>query len=631
DIHEEPEKLKQLSDFCDICSGNTTLHLACMLLKKEAVSILVSMTNVDIKRTNNQGQTCLHMIFDRCAPYYVYGFFQALLITSNDSNNLNEIFGILTSHSSELLCLKDKNGENCLHLACRASMLALVKRIIHDKPELVTQTNSEGSSPLHVACASADIYIVSFLLEQQSVNVCNLNKEKQTVFHIVAKRNEYKIFLLLKKHSTFHLDVLCKKNVAGDTCLHIICSDFYSNYEMILDTRNEAPHIINIENKNGETALHLCPELLLFQHQINNFNLTKKNSKHQNPIFVLLEKLKNLNLGHYLHFRKNLLPNYNDLTPSKCSEIWKQVIKVPSFKKCINQKNGEQRIILHFICANFNNDLALKETMIDSVLSISASSTAAIDGNFETPFHILARLDLRFFDKVCKKYSNIDLSTQDSDGNTPLHLLCSQHLFYTEDFPIDKLVTYDPENADFTNTSYENADVSIVNKEGNTALHMACSMNCPYYIKCFSRGLKNINLHNKEGKAPVHCLNYGRNSAFSSCWQVLSAHPSFDPNVTDKKQMTILHYQCASFNPDFSLIEYLLGHKAINLDLVTSNNHTCLDLAKANAMCNSEKISHLIDILVTNSCKIPFTEESSFSRFMKPHHGIYYRVHNANV
>lgn len=634
-IHEEPEKLKQISDFCDSYSGNTTLHLACMLLKKEAVSILVSMTNVNIKRTNNQGQTCLHMIFDRCASRYahydVLNFFEAFEITSSDLNNLNEVFEILISHSSELLCLKNSNGENCLHLACKASMIALVKRIIHDKPKLVIQINSNGSSPLHVACANASVDIVSFILDQQGVTVCNSNKEKQTVFHIVAKRNKYEIFLLLKQHSTFHLNVLCEKNVAGDTCLHIICSDFYSNYDMILDIINEAPHVINIQNENGETALHLCPELLLFQHQINNFDLTKTNSYDQNPIFVLLKKLKSLNLGHYLHFRKDLLPNCNDLTPRECSKIWKQVIQVPSFKKCINQINRDQETILHFICANFNNDLALKEIMIDSVFLISTSSTAAVDGNFQTPFHILARLDLRFFDKLCKRYPNIDLSTQDSDGNTPLHLLCSQHFFYTGDFNIDKLVTYDPENADFTDTSYEKANVSIVNKEGNTALHMACAINCPYYIKCFSHGLKNINLRNKEGKAPIHCLHHGRNSAFSSCWQVLSAHPSFDPNITDKKQMTILHHQCISFNPDFSLIQYLLSHKAINLDLVTSNNHTCLDLAKANAVISSKSISHLINILATNSWKIPFTEKLSFSRFMNPYHGIYDEGHTADV
>ena len=132
---------------------------------------------------------------------------------------------------------------------------------------------------------------------------------------------------------------------------------------MILDIINEAPHVINIQNENGETALHLCPELLLFQHQINNFDLTKTNSYDQNPIFVLLKKLKSLNLGHYLHFRKDLLPNCNDLTPRECSKIWKQVIQVPSFKKCFNQINRDQETILHFICANFNNDLALKEIM----------------------------------------------------------------------------------------------------------------------------------------------------------------------------------------------------------------------------------------------------------------------------
>ena len=98
--------------------------------------------------------------------------------------------------------------------------------------------------------------------------------------------------------------------LAGDTCLHVACHNFYSStvYKMILDIKNSAADlgIINIQNNRGQTALHLCPELILNGDLANSFDLAIQDRLCNNPIFVLLKKLWDLCRGHYLHFEKRI-------------------------------------------------------------------------------------------------------------------------------------------------------------------------------------------------------------------------------------------------------------------------------------------------------------------------------------
>ena len=621
--HKEPEEFKKLYDFCDSEDGNTTLHLACKLMKKEAVSLLLSEANACVGRTNKKGQTCLHALFDNVASFFLLAIDDDLYsIDDVDFENFYQIFEMIKSHStytSEVLCIKDDNGENFLYLACKASMLCLVNEIIDTKPELVLQKNKKGNNPLHVACAANNAAeIVSLLLKLQGIDLSNTNNEKETVFHIVAAIRKHEIYCLLRAHSSFCGNVLLKKSAAGDTCLHVACHNFYKEYKMILDIINSAADldIINIQNNSGQTALHLCPELILNGDLANSFDLAIQDHQCNNPIFVLLEKLWNLCRGHYSHFDTNLLPSYDKLVPSDCLQIWEQVIKVPSFEACINQTNAMQETILHFICGKFHNDLILKEKMIDSILSFQTCDTTIIDKEAQTPFHILARHNRKLFDRICRKHSNISLCITDNDGNTPLHILCNslRYVSISKGFNIDKLVTDEPENLC---ALYENADTSITNNNGDTALHMACSITCPYYVRCFLR-TSNVNLQNYKGETPFRCLK-AYAAAFSRCWQILVAHPSFNPNIQYNKQKTILHYECEAGNPDFSLIEHLLSREDIDLSLTTSDNHTCLDLAKANANC--KQTSRLLGILKQHD--IAFSESLSFSQFLNPHHGLF--------
>ena len=584
-------------NFC--VNGNTLLHLACKVVNKDAVSALLSEAKVSVNRVNDDGQTCLHILIER-----------------NDSfckappNDFLEIFNLLKSCS--LFGIKDREGNTCLHLACKTSLSSIVEEIICTNPELVHIKNNEGDTPLHIACASYQLDAVKLLLEQ-NVDLRSVNAKQETVFHISILSKE--IFSLLKTHSSYHDHILCMKDNNGSTCLHIAYKYYNSIIPLvpcstILDM-SLIHDIVNIANLKGQTMLHLCPWLIFNPHIKYDLNLAASDNDGNTPLLNFMEKLSQDS------FDRPLLPNC-----SKYLNMWKQITKMPSFTTSMNHANNQQVTILYLACASFNDDLTLKESLIESMLAYETCKTAIVNEHHETPFHMLAFLNFKMFDKFCK-VAKIDLNIVNHDGNTPLHIVCDSQLYADAS---DELL--DSPIVDGESTSYDHANLMISNVAGNTTLHVACIYNCAYFVRVFSRLMPNINLPNKNGKTPFHCLYNKTNNepAFSECWRILINHDSFNPNIQDNHGMTILHYECQKPEPDLALVECLLSHRAININLTNLRNQTCIALAEANDDCGAIK-SRLLELLKNfNSSS---NDLSALCQFMSLYHGLY-DCHNAS-
>ena len=589
--------------FC--LNGNSLLHLACKLLNKDAVSTLISEQILSPEKINDDGQTCLHVMIEE----------QNNLYSSAPSECFFEIFDLLKS--SNLFYIKDVNGNTCLHLACKNKALStLIREIVHANPGLVVIKNKEGNTPLHIACQSGQSDAIDILLQQEHINLRSVNAKQQTVFHISIYNK--KIIDLLKTHSSYQDNILCMRDADGCTCLHLThqYSYFYDSFISLVPPctileMSLIADIVNIKNSKGQTMLHICPELIL-NTKITKLNVSAIDNDGNTPSlnFIIMLSLVQDNDSNF-SFKKSLLPNYDQCGPNCCLEMWEQVIKIPTFEISINHSNNQKLTLLHFACTHFNEDLILKEKIISSILCFPNCKTNIVNQKNWTPFHILARLNPKMFDKFCKD-KIIDLNVVDTNGNTPLHVLpYSQYAAFVDVVNVD----------DNSCNSYGLANLFISNIAGNTALHSACMYNCAHYVHVFSKLMSNVNIQNKNGEAPFHCLYKSSDEEatllFSKCWNILVNHPSFDPNIQDACGMTILHYECQKSKPDFDLIECLLRHKATNIKLRNHQNQTCMLVAEASSC---EEKSVLLNLLKTDRSD---NNLFAFSLLMSPYHGLY--------
>ena len=587
--------------FC--LNGNSLLHLACKLLNKDAVSTLISESILLPEEVNDDGQTCLHVMIEE----------QNELYSSTPSECFFDIFDLLKS--SNIFHIKDVNGNTCLHLACKNKALStLIREIVYANPGLVVIKNKEGNTPLHIACESDQSDAIDILLQQEHINLRSVNAKQQTVFHISIYNK--KIIDLLKTHSSYQDNILCMRDADGCTCLHLTHQYCYDSFISLVPPctileMSLIADVVNIKNSEGQTMLHICPELIL-NTKITKLDLAAIDNDGHTPSLNFMIKLCLFedSDGNF-SFKKSLLPDYDQCDPNCRLKMWEQIIKIPTFEISINHSDNNQFTLLDLACTCFNDDLILKEKIINSILCFPNCKTNIVSKEHWTPFHFLAQLNPRMFDKFCKN-KIIDLNVVDTNGNTPLHVLLYSHCAAFID-----LVNVDDNSCN----SYGLANLFISNIAGNTALHLACGYNCAYYVHVFSKLMSNINMQNKNGKAPFHCLYKSSDEEdtllFSKCWNILVNHPSFDPNIQDACGMTILHYECQKSKPDFDLIECLLRHNATNIKLRNYQNQTCILVAEASSC---EEKSVLLSLLKTHRSD---NDLLAFCLLMSPYHGLY--------
>uniref|UniRef100_A0A1X7SMB1 Uncharacterized protein n=1 Tax=Amphimedon queenslandica TaxID=400682 RepID=A0A1X7SMB1_AMPQE len=289
---------------------------------------------------------------------------QNILYSSTSSKCFFEIFDLLKSNN--VFHIEDVNGNTCLHLACNNKALStLIREIVYANPRLVTIKNNEGNTPLHIACESGQLEAIDILLQQKHINLRSVNAKQQTVFHISICNK--KIIDLLKTHSSYQDNILCMRDADNCTCLHLaykIHSNVFSASlvppSTILDMSLIAD-IVNIKNSKGQTMLHICPELIL-NTKITKLDVAAVDNDGDTPLlnFMIMLCLAN-NSDSNFFFKESLLPDYDQCSPNCHSEMWEQVIKIPTFEMSINHKSNHQFTLLHLACTHFNEDLILKE------------------------------------------------------------------------------------------------------------------------------------------------------------------------------------------------------------------------------------------------------------------------------
>ena len=122
--------------------------------------------------------------------------------------------------------------------------------------EQALERSTSGDFPIHIACKKGHIKVVKELLEQEWPNPIELlNKEGQNILHVAAKSGEYTVVKTILECSKLE-ELLNAEDKNGNTALHLASMNLHAVVlcSLTWDKRVD----LKRKNKNGLTAIDIA-------------------------------------------------------------------------------------------------------------------------------------------------------------------------------------------------------------------------------------------------------------------------------------------------------------------------------------------------------------------------------------
>lgn len=151
--------------------------------------------------------------------------------------------------------------ENPLHVSAFSGEAAFTAKILSLKPGLALEPNQQGFSPLHIASALGEIEVVRELLRVWKHDAICLLKDKDGLvpLHCAAQRGRIDV---IKELVSSFPDSLKVVTASLETPLHVaVKNNQVEATKLLLEEikkHNMAQEIVNRENREGNTVLHLA-------------------------------------------------------------------------------------------------------------------------------------------------------------------------------------------------------------------------------------------------------------------------------------------------------------------------------------------------------------------------------------
>ncbi len=210
-------------------------------------------------------------------------------------------------------------------------------------------------------------YVATLLIEADCV-LNERNKRGHTPFMLAAAFNSFNIMELLLKKVAIKNDLLESIDFKGNSVLHLALLNNHENCALFILDKIENEKLINLQNKQGQTALHLAAkkgfttvvEILLSK----GANIWLQNKQKQTPLICCA---KNEQVGECLNLMISLLMS-NKLQNEQTNSIIKndKTNPITMMMLMINQTNNNNN--------NENNNINIDN-------SIQKSSTKIINKN----------------------------------------------------------------------------------------------------------------------------------------------------------------------------------------------------------------------------------------------------------
>ena len=496
---------------CDPLMGDlfdlTPLHYAAKYGAIDAMKCLISKhdCNAEVKASTAFHKTPLHFAV-------IHGQLEALIY--------------LLSEVKVNTCTTNINGNTLLHLAVTQSNHEVVKYLLpYLLPDPASQ-NCNGDTVLHIAATRSNLEVVKYLLTYPLPDPAIQNSNGDTVLHIAVTQSNLEVvkYLLM-----YPLPDPAIQNCNGDTILHIAIAQ--SNLEMIkclltypLPSVIVNTSILTIMNNAGKSPIDNALKKDCFELFLNSEGLddTIKNKIGRSALFSACS-IDRVDIVGKLLLHKNVsvsVMNEQDKSPLQlCCEksSWKTAAYLFNHQGC-EPVEEQSTMLLHGFCRIGDVDA------VKRILSVTQANPNSKDGSIlytkDTPLHTACRCGYLEIVKCLLSQKNIWVMSSDSEGNTPLHVVCNT----------DILKALLCSNA---------VDITCRNKYGNTPLHSAC-MRDQYEVVKYLVNICNVDptSKNTDGNTPLHLAYDG------DVVKLLLSLPTVDPMCLNNAGDTPLLIAC---------------------------------------------------------------------------------------
>ena len=550
--------------------GNLPQHLCFLGEKDPCMQTLKQLGNFNICIQNNNGDTVVHLACRNINPKMLQEILKyrnnissgALLVQNNDKNTALHLAASATlEHVKSVATLENRNmlnnkGDTPLHIACRQNSYStdIVLYMMNELQCSVEIFNNDGDSPFHIMLDRDDT-----LLEYIPKSICDKkNNNGETLLHIACRKRSFSIILYLIKVLKCKTDTVCDSN--GTTPMHFLCHQRLFRDQIMSQVHcNPCSQITDTSSFNfpnnfvtGDTALHVacrncnveCVTYLLNGNHNEAINVS--NSHNDIPFHVACSRSKTMVeafIDHISKFNCNAV-NISGDTPLHvaCSSynIYicqpkraepKVELLVDQFNCKTDVPNKRNELPLHLACRH----KVISHFVIEKLTAgLSSDQLSSQDTSGDTPLHILLQCHDEELDvEERKSYAPLatvelisermsSLAINNGDGKQPLHLACRyQNLavvqYLHEQYKLQSLKTPpfvlheachngDPPLLKYMIEHFGH-EVNIPNADGDLPLHIALRHGCSMPITySLIKRTKNINVTNNQGNSPLHDL-----------------------------------------------------------------------------------------------------------------------------
>lgn len=108
------------------------------------------------------------------------------MLSESDDDAAVVIALFVSSSGPEALAEKRVDGSNCLHMACTAGRVEMVKAVIAKDASLVNVVDGEVRTCLHLACNAGHLEVVKALCREEGVQLANKDRKGFTCLALAA-------------------------------------------------------------------------------------------------------------------------------------------------------------------------------------------------------------------------------------------------------------------------------------------------------------------------------------------------------------------------------------------------------------------------------------------------------------
>ncbi|MCD7453129.1 hypothetical protein HAX54_019872 [Datura stramonium] len=214
--------------------------------------------------------------------------------------------GELDKHIGEVpSAYKWEMMNRAIHAAARGGNLQVLKELLSDCcDDILAYRDIQGATPLHAAAGKGQVEVVKYLIKSFDI-INSTDNQGNTALHIAASRGQLAVVEALIVAST---SLVYLRNNAGETFLHVAITGFQTPCFRRLDHQIQLmkqlvcgkffniEEIVNAENKDGRTALHLAvignihSELVELLMTVRSVNVNNRDKDGMTPLDILRQR-----------------------------------------------------------------------------------------------------------------------------------------------------------------------------------------------------------------------------------------------------------------------------------------------------------------------------------------------------